>query len=60
MKRKNQYGAGMAAMLRVRLPAGVPDAINELVVGINGDGTTSVGDIRPLGGVTLVVSLRYR
>jgi hypothetical protein len=32
MKRKNQCGAGMAATLRVRLPAGVPDAIRELVV----------------------------
>jgi hypothetical protein len=30
----------MAATLRVRLPAGVPDAIRELVVGTNGDGTT--------------------
>jgi hypothetical protein len=33
MKRKNQCGAGMAATLRVRPPAGVPDAIRELVVG---------------------------
>jgi hypothetical protein len=33
MKRQNQRGAGTAATLRVRLPAGVPDAIRELVVG---------------------------
>jgi hypothetical protein len=31
MNRKNQRGAGMAAILRVRLPPGVPDAIRELV-----------------------------
>jgi hypothetical protein len=33
----------MAAMLPVRLPAGVPDAIGELAAGINGDVTTSAG-----------------
>jgi hypothetical protein len=33
MKRQNQCGAGMAATLRVRLLAGAPDAIRELVVG---------------------------
>jgi hypothetical protein len=33
----------MAAMPCGRLPARVPDAICELVVGINGDGTTSAG-----------------
>jgi len=44
MKRKNQRGAGMAAMVRVQLPAGVPDAIAELVRrGSNGDGATSAG-----------------
>jgi hypothetical protein len=32
MKRQNQCGAGMVTTLRVRLPAGVSDAIRELVV----------------------------
>ena len=60
MKRKNQCGAGMAATLHVRLPAGVPDAIRELVVGDNGDERHLLADVRLLAGVTLVVSLRCR
>jgi hypothetical protein len=51
----------MAATLRVRLPARVPDAIRELVVrGPTATERHLLADVRLLDGVTLVVSPRRR
>src|SRR5215472_11027738 len=68
MKRKNQCGAGMTAMLRARLPAGVPGAIVKLEAGIHrrrndicwGYSTSRRGDARRVPERSLGLAERAR